>query len=77
MSSAVTAATPLAAKSRTASSAISIRVSARRRSADPAPFAHGVPGLAPRFAGLAAAPDGSLLLSSNGEGTVLRLAPNP
>jgi glucose/arabinose dehydrogenase len=37
----------------------------------------GGAGLAPRFAGLAAAPDGSLLLSSNGEGTVLRQAPNP
>ncbi|MFB6847811.1 SMP-30/gluconolactonase/LRE family protein [Streptomyces sp. NPDC056373] len=43
----------------------------------PAPslFAHGLPGLAPRFAGLTAAPDGSLLLSSNGEGTVVRLSP--
>ncbi|MFI9172510.1 hypothetical protein [Streptomyces lincolnensis] len=46
------------------------------RRPDPPLFAHGVPGLAPRFAGLAAAPDGSLLLSSNGEGTVLRLTPN-
>jgi hypothetical protein len=46
------------------------------RRPDPALFAHGGPGLAPRFAGLAAAPDGSLLLSSNGEGTVLRLSPN-
>ncbi|WP_323137612.1 hypothetical protein [Streptomyces sp. NEAU-H22] len=35
------------------------------------------PRTGPRFAGLAAAPDGSLLLSSNGEGTVLRPAPNP
>ncbi|MEU0189488.1 SMP-30/gluconolactonase/LRE family protein [Streptomyces afghaniensis] len=41
----------------------------------PALFAHGLPGVAPRFAGLTAAPDGSLLLSSNGEGTVLRLTP--
>ncbi|MFE8962406.1 hypothetical protein [Streptomyces iakyrus] len=47
------------------------------RRPDPGLFAHGVPGLAPRFAGLAAAPDGSLVLSSNGEGTVLRLAPGP
>ncbi|MGW6647002.1 hypothetical protein [Streptomyces iakyrus] len=47
------------------------------RRPDPALFAHGVPGLAPRFAGLAAAPDGALLLPSNGEGTVLRSAPNP
>ncbi|MFJ7179401.1 hypothetical protein ACIQXA_24070 [Streptomyces massasporeus] len=47
------------------------------RRPEPALFAHGLPGLAPRFAGLAAAPDGSLLLSSNGEGTVLRLAPDP
>lgn len=45
------------------------------RRPDPALFAHGGPGLAPRLAGLAAAPDGSLLLSSNGEGTVLRLSP--
>ncbi|MEU3490014.1 hypothetical protein [Streptomyces massasporeus] len=47
------------------------------RRPEPALFAHGVPGLASRFSGLAAAPDGSLLLSSNGEGTVLRLAPIP
>ncbi|MFD9936057.1 hypothetical protein ACFWZ6_23335 [Streptomyces massasporeus] len=47
------------------------------RRPDPALFAHGVPGLVPRFAGLAAAPDGSQLLSSNGEGTVLRPAPKP
>ncbi|WP_086564990.1 SMP-30/gluconolactonase/LRE family protein [Streptomyces africanus] len=40
----------------------------------PALFAHGLPGVAPRFAGLTAAPDGSLLLSSNGEGTVVRLS---
>nr|WP_307176425.1 SMP-30/gluconolactonase/LRE family protein [Streptomyces africanus] len=40
----------------------------------PALFAHGLPGVAPRFAGLTAAPDGSLLLSSNGEGTVIRLS---
>ncbi|WP_158708331.1 hypothetical protein [Streptomyces sp. NRRL S-455] len=38
-------------------------------------FTHQIPGLAPRFAGLAASPDGSLLLSANGEGTVLRLSP--
>ncbi|MER6712963.1 hypothetical protein [Streptomyces sp. NPDC000877] len=42
----------------------------------PALFAHGVPGLAPPFAGLAAAPDGSLLLSADAEGTVLRLTPD-
>ncbi|MEU6916877.1 SMP-30/gluconolactonase/LRE family protein [Streptomyces olindensis] len=42
----------------------------------PALFTHGVPGLAPRFAGLAAAPDGSLLLSADAEGTVLRLTPD-
>ncbi|MGW8379349.1 hypothetical protein [Streptomyces sp. ODS28] len=41
----------------------------------PALFTHGMPGVAPPFAGLAAAPDGSLLLSANGEGTVLRLTP--
>ncbi|MFJ4975238.1 SMP-30/gluconolactonase/LRE family protein [Streptomyces coeruleorubidus] len=41
----------------------------------PALFAHGLPGVAPRFAGLTTAPDGSLLLSSNGEGTVVRLSP--
>ncbi|WP_435284734.1 hypothetical protein [Streptomyces koelreuteriae] len=41
----------------------------------PALFTHQLPGLAHRFAGLAAAPDGSLLLSANGEGTVVRLSP--
>ncbi|WP_405746123.1 SMP-30/gluconolactonase/LRE family protein [Streptomyces sp. NBC_01525] len=41
----------------------------------PALFTHGMPGVAPPFAGLAAAPDGSLLLAANGEGTVLRLSP--
>ncbi|MGW7514399.1 hypothetical protein ACWGJ2_02245 [Streptomyces sp. NPDC054796] len=41
----------------------------------PALFAHGMPGTPHAFAGLTAAPDGSLLLSANGEGTVLRLAP--
>ncbi|AXE87365.1 hypothetical protein [Streptomyces sp. Go-475] len=41
----------------------------------PALFTHGVPGLAPPFAGLAAA-DGSLLLSADAEGTVLRLTPD-
>ncbi|MFE7761140.1 hypothetical protein [Streptomyces sp. NPDC057438] len=40
---------------------------------EPALFADVMPGLARRFAGLAAAPDGTLLLSANGEGTVLRL----
>lgn len=42
---------------------------------EPALFAAGMPGLARRFAGLAAAPDGTLVLSANGEGTVLRLTP--
>lgn len=45
--------------------------------ADPALFAGGLPGSPRRFAGLAAAPDGSLLLSADGEGTVLRLTPSP
>lgn len=45
--------------------------------AEPALFAHGMPGMARRFAGLAVGPDGSLLLSANGEGTVLRLKPAP
>ncbi|MFF4525133.1 hypothetical protein [Streptomyces bluensis] len=40
---------------------------------EPALFADGMPGVAVRFAGLAATPDGGLLLSANGEGTVLRL----
>ncbi|WP_411573295.1 SMP-30/gluconolactonase/LRE family protein, partial [Streptomyces scabiei] len=40
---------------------------------EPALFADVMPGLARRFAGLAAAPDGTLLLSADGEGTVLRL----
>ena len=43
--------------------------------AEPALFANGMPGMARRFAGLAVAPDGALLLSANGEGTVLRLTP--
>ncbi|SFM50503.1 Sugar lactone lactonase YvrE [Streptomyces sp. cf124] len=42
---------------------------------EPALFADVMPGMARRFAGLAAAPDGTLLLSANGEGTVLRLTP--
>ncbi|WP_328224481.1 PQQ-binding-like beta-propeller repeat protein [Streptomyces sp. NBC_00104] len=42
---------------------------------EPALFADVMPGMARRFAGLAAAPDGTLLLSANGEGTVLRLSP--
>ncbi|MFF7996560.1 SMP-30/gluconolactonase/LRE family protein [Streptomyces sp. NPDC007917] len=41
----------------------------------PALFAGGLPGMAVRFAGLAVAPEGSLLLAANGEGTVLRLTP--
>jgi glucose/arabinose dehydrogenase len=40
---------------------------------EPALFAHGMPGSPPPFAGLAVAPDGSLLLSANGEGSVWRL----
>jgi sugar lactone lactonase YvrE len=44
---------------------------------EPALFTHGLPGEARRFAGLAAAPDGTLLLSANGEGTVLRLTASP
>ncbi|MFE9722864.1 SMP-30/gluconolactonase/LRE family protein [Streptomyces sp. NPDC005794] len=44
--------------------------------AEPALFANGLPGLARRFAGIAAAPDGSLVLSGNGEGTLLRLTPS-
>ncbi|MFF9351870.1 hypothetical protein [Streptomyces sp. NPDC014734] len=43
----------------------------------PALFAGGMPGSARRFAGLAATPDGGLLLSADGEGTVLRLTPGP
>jgi hypothetical protein len=35
---------------------------------------HGLPGVPRPFAGLAAGPDGSLYLSANGEGSVLRLA---
>lgn len=42
---------------------------------DPALFTHGMPGAPRPFAGLAAAPDGTLLLSANGEGTVVRLTP--
>ncbi|WP_206320722.1 hypothetical protein [Streptomyces zingiberis] len=38
-------------------------------------FAGPMPGVPRRFAGLASAPDGALLLSAHGEGTVWRLAP--
>ncbi|GAB2920993.1 hypothetical protein GCM10027075_21140 [Streptomyces heilongjiangensis] len=44
---------------------------------EPDLFAAGVPGMAPGFAGQAAAPDGSLQPSANGEGTVLRPTPRP
>ncbi|WP_236710767.1 hypothetical protein [Streptomyces sp. 150FB] len=44
---------------------------------EPALFTHGMPGSPRPYAGLTAAPDGSLLLSANGEGTVLRLTPVP
>lgn len=57
--------------------AVGLPPGVERRPEKPALFTHGLPGLAPRFAGLAAAPDGSLLLSSNGEGMVPRPAPNP
>ncbi|MFG1666411.1 hypothetical protein [Streptomyces sp. Y7] len=43
--------------------------------AEPALFTQGMPGMARRFAGLAVGVDGALLLSANGEGTVLRLTP--
>ncbi|MFF9689582.1 hypothetical protein [Streptomyces sp. NPDC014623] len=43
---------------------------------EPALFANGLPGLARRFAGIAAAPDGSLILSAEGEGTLMRLTPS-
>ncbi|HEX6340765.1 SMP-30/gluconolactonase/LRE family protein [Umezawaea sp.] len=43
--------------------------------AEPALFTHGVPGVPRRFAGLALGPDGSLYVSADGEGTVLRLTP--
>ncbi|OMI35092.1 hypothetical protein [Streptomyces sparsogenes] len=45
--------------------------------ARPALFAAGLPGAPGRFAGLAVAPEDSLLLSADGEGTVLRLTPSP
>ncbi|MEV0555708.1 hypothetical protein AB0I27_19950 [Streptomyces sp. NPDC050597] len=41
---------------------------------EPALFAAGMPGSPHAFAGLAAAPDGSLLLSANGEGSILHLS---
>ncbi|MFF7656402.1 hypothetical protein ACFZCY_42395 [Streptomyces sp. NPDC007983] len=41
----------------------------------PALFAHGMVGAPRPFAGLATGPDGSLLLSANGEGTVWQLKP--
>jgi len=47
------------------------------RTPPPPLFTHGMPGMPRPFAGLTAAPDGSLLLSADGEGTVLRLSPRP
>ncbi|MFF5899684.1 hypothetical protein ACFY8O_27670 [Streptomyces argenteolus] len=47
-----------------------------RRHPEPALFAHGLPGMARRFAGIAAAPDGSLVVSADAEGTLLRLTPS-
>lgn len=41
---------------------------------DPALFCHGMPGSPRRFAGLAVAPDGTLHVSADGEGSVLRLS---
>lgn len=41
---------------------------------EPALFAAGMPGSPHSFAGLAAAPDGTLLLSANGEGSILHLS---
>ncbi|GAB3568671.1 SMP-30/gluconolactonase/LRE family protein [Amycolatopsis endophytica] len=41
----------------------------------PGLFAYGMPGVPRRFAGVAAAPDGSLYVSANGEGTVVRVVP--
>nr|WP_312866333.1 PQQ-binding-like beta-propeller repeat protein [Streptomyces boluensis] len=43
--------------------------------AEAALFTHAMPGLPRPFAGVTAAPDGTLLLAANGEGTVLRLSP--
>ncbi|WP_327393767.1 hypothetical protein OG533_37175 [Streptomyces sp. NBC_01186] len=43
--------------------------------ARPALFSNGMPGVPDLFAGLTTAPDGTLLLSANGEGTLLRLSP--
>lgn len=40
---------------------------------EPALFCHGMPGSPRQFAGLAAAPDGSLYVSANAEGSVLQL----
>ncbi|WP_424186274.1 hypothetical protein ACOBQX_00265 [Actinokineospora sp. G85] len=44
-------------------------------STTPPLYCHGMPGVAPQFAGLAAGGDGTLFLSANGEGTVLHLRP--
>lgn len=43
------------------------------RRTEPALFTNGMPGVPRPFAGLATAPDGSLLLSANGEGSVWQL----
>ncbi|MCO1581640.1 hypothetical protein M8C13_38420 [Crossiella sp. SN42] len=45
------------------------------RTTTPELFTHGMPGVPRQFAGLATGPDGSLYLSANGEGSVLRLSP--
>lgn len=42
---------------------------------EPGLFTHGMPGLPRRFAGVAVAPDGAVLVSADGEGTVLKLSP--
>ncbi|MFC3996401.1 hypothetical protein ACFOVU_10770 [Nocardiopsis sediminis] len=44
---------------------------------EPALFAHGMRGAPRPFAGLAVAPDGSLLLAANGEASVWRLTAGP
>ncbi|MFJ7996456.1 SMP-30/gluconolactonase/LRE family protein [Streptomyces sp. NPDC096310] len=45
------------------------------RRTEPALHVEGMPGVPRMFAGLAVTPDGALLLSANGEGTVVRLTP--
>lgn len=68
---------PATGARRTVAEELALGISPDRDGWAPALFTHGMPGVPRRFAGLAAALDGSLLLSAHGEGTVWRLTPEP